>query len=83
MVYLTCDYMLAAGAGTGLAETRVGEAVFSEAAVALREAWLAGVTTASFMDSLLEFAPAIAHDLPGGAAELRAPDGRYAGSAVL
>jgi class 3 adenylate cyclase len=46
--------------------------VFSERTLGLRDAWPAGATTASFVDGLVELAPAIAHDLPGGADELRA-----------
>lgn len=72
LAYLTSDYVLAAGAGTGLKETGLGEAVFSDATFALREAWPAGATTESFIDNLVALAPAIAHDLLGGVAELRA-----------
>jgi class 3 adenylate cyclase len=72
LAYLTDDYVLSAGAGRGLEETGLGEPVFSEATLLLRAAWPAGATTDSFADNLVALAPAIAHDLPGGAAELRA-----------
>jgi class 3 adenylate cyclase len=72
LVYLTRDYVLSAGAGAPLAQTGLGELVFGEATIMLREGWPAGATTESFIDALVEMAPAIAHDLPGGADELRA-----------
>jgi class 3 adenylate cyclase len=72
LAYLTDDYVLAAGAGSGLAQTGLGEPVFSQATLELRDAWPAGATTGSFIENLVELASTIAHDLPGGAAELRA-----------
>jgi class 3 adenylate cyclase len=72
LVYLTGDYVLSAGAGAPLAQTGLGEAVFGEATIMLRDEWPAGATTDSFVDALAHLAPAIAHDLPGGADELRA-----------
>ena len=45
--------------------------MFGEATLVLREEWPAGATTESFVDALVELAPAIAHDLAGGADELR------------
>jgi hypothetical protein len=39
LAYLTDDYVLAAGAGRGLEDTGLGEAVFSEATMLLRGAW--------------------------------------------
>jgi class 3 adenylate cyclase len=71
LAYLTEDYVLSAGAGSWLNEVGLGEEVFSERTLTLREAWPAGATTASFLDSLVEMAPVIAYDLPGGIAELR------------
>jgi class 3 adenylate cyclase len=72
LAYLTDDHVLAAGAGRGLEEIGLGEPVFSEATLTLRDGWPAGATTDSFVENLVALAPAIAHDLPGGAAELRA-----------
>jgi class 3 adenylate cyclase len=72
LVYLTGDYVLSAGAGAPLAQTGLGEAVFGEATIMVREEWPAGATTESFIDALVEIAPAIANDLPGGGDELRA-----------
>jgi class 3 adenylate cyclase len=72
LAYLTGDYVLSAGAGAPLAQTGLGEVVFGEATITLREAWPAGSTTESFVDAVAELAPGIAHDLPGGADELRA-----------
>lgn len=72
LAYLTSEYVLAAGAGMGLEATGLGTPVFSTEALAARDAWPAGPTAESFIDNLMTLAPAIAHDLPGGVAELRA-----------
>jgi class 3 adenylate cyclase len=72
LVYLTGDHVLSVGAGAPLAQTGLGEAVFGEATIMLREEWPAGATTESFIEALVAMAPAIAHDLRGGADELRA-----------
>jgi class 3 adenylate cyclase len=72
LAYLTEDYVLSAGAGSWLSEIGLGELVFSERTLALRDAWPAGATTASFVDGLVELAPAIAYDLPGGIDQVRA-----------
>jgi hypothetical protein len=65
LAYLTDDHVLAAVAGRGLEEIGLGEPVFNEATLTLRDAWPAGATTDSFVENLVALAPAIAHDCPG------------------
>lgn len=72
LAYLTDDYLLSAGAGRPLGDLGLGEPVFAGSTLELRDRWPAGATTASFVESLAALAPALAHDLPGGAEELRA-----------
>jgi hypothetical protein len=64
LVYLTGDYVLSAGAGAPLAQTGLGQVVFGEATIVLRDEWPAGATTESFVDALAEMAPAIAMTCP-------------------
>ncbi len=70
LAYLTDDYLLSAGAGGPLPQTGVGQTVFSDATLVLRERWPAGSTTESFIDVLVELGPSIAYDLADGADEL-------------
>ena len=71
LAYLTDDYVFAVGAGSKLEGIGLGEPVFGEVTLTLRDAWPAGATNQSFIDNLVALAPVIASDLPGGAAELR------------
>ena len=72
LAYLTSDYLVASGASLEGAAEGLGLPVYGEATAVLRASWPASATQASWDDVIRRLLPAIAHDLPGGAEELRA-----------